>query len=269
MTENDGIIEDNVYERLFVCPFCVDLIPFVKESACKQHLQKFHDDAKSINSTGSATKVTAGNCIVLARTRVAVTNVRNKYLQENASEYMCDICFRSFKTNQKLKLHEASAHIKVYKFKCLICSHLAYTRQSMCNHLKRVHGYHGDEINEYSLLALCGKMCTSETQEQPVFKCTEDGCRDEFPTAHRLLMHKVTHSSANFRCRPCNKQLASFTLLAAHIESEHPGFKVYICGIGDCPKSYDNFMVLKNRWSILRPHMNVSNADSNWLMRTV
>lgn len=190
--------------------------------------------------------------------RVAVTNARIKYLKENASAYMCKTCYISFNTNQHLKSHVSSAYVKVYEFNCLICSHLTYVSSQMHNHLVRLHGYEGDEITRFSLLAICEQLCNSETQTQPAYNCIEDRCMEEFKGPYKLLMHKLSHTSAKFTCRPCNKLHASFSSLSAHVQLEHPGFKVYICGVGGCPKFFESFANLQRHLATSFEHSETS-----------
>lgn len=140
----------------------------------------------------------------MTRTRIAVTNVRNTYLKDNAKQFMCNSCYVSFDTNKALETHEASQHIKKYKYKCLLCSHLTYTAATMRNYLLRTHGYESDYIKINSLIPQCEKLCTSETQTQPIHHCTEGGCTFQNDSPKRLLIHKLNHSNAKYKCRPCD-----------------------------------------------------------------
>lgn len=136
--------------------------------------------------------------------------------------------------------HEAAKHIKLYKYKCLICSHLNYTNPSM--------GYTREYITTNSLIKICQQLCSSDTQTQVIFTCTQAGCIFQAESPKAVATHEMTHNNARYRCRPCDLLCPSVSALRTHVESKHVGCKLYLCGLDGCPKSYDSMRALQQHY---------------------
>lgn len=207
------------------------------------HFKRHHPNAQYRELDGKPIKFTAGHCRVFGRTLAAVTNVRNDYFyQRNAKAFPCtfDGCLLSFNSQYERAQHEASHHIKMYKYRCPLCFHLEYTDTTMRQHLNNIHGYKTDYISKNNILHICKIICSHETQSQPQYNCDQPGCDFQTESSKHLIIHQVSHeSAAKNKCQPCNSIFPSTALLQQHVNTKHSGSKLYICGIDECPKSFD------------------------------
>ena len=65
---------------------------------------------------------------------------------------LCDICNKTLKTIQTLRLHKKYVHDKKRNFECEICKKLSSTRRNHLEHIKVVH----DRIKDFEC-SICGK----------------------------------------------------------------------------------------------------------------
>ena len=135
--------------------------------------------------------------------------------------HKCEVCFKLFKTEYYLKLHEKShSEVKVKHF-CDIC---------------------GREFSSSSGL----QMHMDKHSGKKPFKCPD--CDLWFSNRIELRTHSVVHTDERpFMCDQCDASYKISRQLKDHINQVHLGIHKYQCKY--CPKQYSKMELFKNHMS--------------------
>lgn len=111
-----------------------------------------------------------------------LSKLKNELLGESRRikprKFQCDLCEKSYTTNQKLKFHKLGAHTAVKQFECTYCDSKLTTPYSLSRHLK----FH--EIQDEDVVAYC-KVCSKGYNTK--------GRADYCKTLHRNGADKIIH----------------------------------------------------------------------------
>lgn len=83
----------------------------------------------------------------------AYTKPNMKFVGSTISEpqkiYTCSMCFKNYKYDQSLKMHQRYQCGKEPQFKCNVCSYRTFLKGNMSKHCVRMHGveYYNNENN--------------------------------------------------------------------------------------------------------------------------
>ena len=123
----------------------------------------------------------------------------HKDTHSNNRPFVCDLCFKGFKTSGKLKCHKKS-HSNDRPFVCDICN-MAFKQNNTLKGHKKTH---------------------SNNRQ---FTC--DICKKGFHRSSDVSRHQSTHNKNNkpFKCIHCNKGYSSEKSMMGHIRQKHPDLR--------------------------------------------
>lgn len=172
----------------------------------------------------------------------------------HASRFACTLCDSTFKTKSNLKNHvkihdeptecpichkflpNMTRHIKWHSrpkpkpFCCLQCGKVCYSKQSVEDHVHRVHEkmplgksytcsvchlnfIRNIDLRRHSFIHYTGK----------IFSCDFPDCNEMFKKAFKLHAHMMVHTTpeANFQCNFCDRKYLRKTALHKHQKQSH------------------------------------------------
>ncbi|XP_031618752.1 zinc finger protein 271-like [Contarinia nasturtii] len=190
---------------------------------------------------------------------------------------MCDICNRSFCSEEKLAKHQLCHNrTKKASFICNVCEKAFATKSDLRCHLST--------HEKQAECNICGEKFSSVTimlqhrerhGKKKVITCRFKGCNQVFENRREFIQHTNQHPSdekKKFICSYCGKAMASMSYLRDHINIHtgkkpfeckeckkcfaktnslrrhlliHTGEKPYICDIGHCNQAYRDSIDLK------------------------
>ncbi|XP_053660583.1 zinc finger protein 761-like [Anopheles marshallii] len=130
---------------------------------------------------------------------------------ELANDKTCEICFKTFRTRQKLTIHR-NTHLRLAPFKCSFegCTKAFKSRIGLDEHVAR-------HTNSFE------------------FSC--DICQKGFQHRSYLSAHRRAHNTErNFQCALCEQTFKSKQALLDHKNRRHLGVKPFACEL--CDKQY-------------------------------
>ena len=157
--------------------------------------------------------------------------------------FKCEICERSYSTNNSKSQHILDIHGEANEFVCNVCD---ANSRNLQNHIKANH----DRKSKHKCDS-CGKffpqagtlrkhMLIHEGQRN--HKC--DTCGKSFTRVGTLKTHMATHEGQrNFKCGSCGKSFTQSGTLNSHIKAIHEGLKAHKCDI--CEESFSSSCYLK------------------------
>ena len=118
------------------------------------------------------------------------------------NKFKCEICEKSFSTNQSKNQHIRNTHGQVKIFTCNVCGRIFGKNQQLTLHQKNYH-----------------------QQGRRQFNC--DSCEKSFTQAGNLKVHiKTLHEGQRYyRCDYCGKSSTTSGNLKDHIQTIHEGKK--------------------------------------------
>jgi len=218
-------------------PFCCDICPksFYTITELKRHKNK-HDGIKPF---------LCDQCPHASTSKSHLKEHKLGCHPENGPEemlkmFVCDICSKSFGTNERLKIHIHRQHVKNDVFSCDQCSYATSHVTSMKNH-KRTHTGERPYVCH-----ICSKTFTQpqhlnrhikgvhmgEKTNKPYtgylgvknFLC--DICSTAFSTPQTLKIHKESiHEGIKYACDQCGYKVTDKRNLARHVAAIHDGIK--------------------------------------------
>jgi Zinc finger, C2H2 type/C2H2-type zinc finger len=199
--------------------------------------------------------------------KCSVCNAKLRNLSKHMKEvhttnrpFLCTICGSGFKAKHNLSSHlkthdkpsecpichkflpNMQRHIQWHKrpkpalFQCPECLKSCATKQSMQEHIGRVHEklplgrcykcticdlnfIRNNDLRRHSYIHYSGK----------IFTCKHPGCIEMFKTSSKLNQHKMVHNASNeasFFCNYCDKKYLRKTALHKHMRAAHPEVKI-------------------------------------------
>ncbi|XP_052901677.1 zinc finger protein 761-like [Anopheles moucheti] len=137
---------------------------------------------------------------------------------ELANDKTCEVCFKTFRTRQKLAIHR-NTHLRLAPFKCTFegCTKAFKSRIGLDEHVAR-------HTNSFE------------------FSC--DICQKGFQHRSYLSAHRRAHNTErNFQCALCEQTFKSKQALVDHKNRRHLGVKPFACEL--CDKQYTKNALLR------------------------
>ena len=210
------VVIHNITEK-FECNICN------KQYKCKRNLGEhmaMHGEPRF--------KCTVEDCDRMFQTKKTL----RRHIESHNTErnFKCDICDKSFRSNQVLKCHKG-IHAKSHK--CEHCGKLYATVTLLRSHQINIHGREAP-----FRCSVCGKGSPSQMQltnhlrthtgERP-YPC--DVCGKSFAAKKNLKDHKtcVHRIDAKWNCTLCEMTFSSEKKLNIHMGHRHMGIKPFVC----------------------------------------
>ena len=138
----------------------------------------------------------------------------------------CDQCNKSFKSKQKLQVHDDSVH-KGIKFSCKSCGKSLTQKAALNRHMKTAHGIseknkHDNENGPKTVPSenLIKSVHEETKPSQETNNC--DKCNKSFKSRQSLnIHHDAVHKGIKYSCKSCGKSLTQKSALNRHMKTEH------------------------------------------------
>ena len=159
-----------------------------------------------------------------------------KLCHSKDKEFVCDVCFITFKTETNLYAHKVNKHTgESGIYRCPLCPNEYTVLASVTDHLKYKHL--GMKRHERSC-SVCGKLCNNtnikrheDSHKVKTIKC--DQCPAVFNSKINLREHQRRHNKDySHYCDVCAKGFYTITNLEMH-RRIHTGEKPYSCPLCD------------------------------------
>ena len=136
--------------------------------------------------------------------------------------YVCDLCNRSFSTQQSLKRHRRSVHRQSAGICCQVCSQRFYRKDVLQRHLK-MHRATCPTDATVDLPPLPPPPPPSPAPESRGERPVCDLCAKKFASQKTLKRHRQTvhRQSGGFSCRVCDRRFYRRDNLRKHHISKH------------------------------------------------
>ncbi|XP_050676822.1 gastrula zinc finger protein XlCGF57.1-like isoform X9 [Leptidea sinapis] len=265
------------------CRVCSEIFNSIEEIA--RHLHDIHD-VRKINPDHKIFlqpyKIDDDNwvCVICNKRMPSLTKLC-RHTTSHYQKFTCDICGRSYLTNEALKYHvrcnhsgsqytcrkcwqefltdeEKKHHVQTSKqcwpFCCVHCCEKFKSWEGKQKHLEDVHGkpkkkYNCTDCNEVfeSRKQFYSHYTLYHTNDS--FMCT--CCGMKFTKKHKLEDHKITHTGEkDFECDICNKLFTRKNTLKQHMYI-HKVVKRFPCPV--CNKQFAQKVSLKRHASSYHP----------------
>uniref|UniRef100_A0A182XX26 Uncharacterized protein n=1 Tax=Anopheles stephensi TaxID=30069 RepID=A0A182XX26_ANOST len=181
---------------------CSADIPALQPNDSYFAMVDFSEPALASSSSSSSSSTSSNN---------GPTTCANGGTANLANDKTCEICFKTFRTRQKLTIHR-NTHLRLAPFKCTFdgCTKAFKSRIGLDEHVAR-------HTNSFE------------------FTC--DICSKGFQHRSYLSAHRRAHNTErNFQCALCEQSFKSKQALLDHKNRRHLGVKPFACEL--CDKQY-------------------------------
>jgi len=185
-------IKSHVSEKTYTCHLCEKILS--SKSQLKYHIEH-HGDSKSL-------KCDKSGILLSSESGSGATHDRYKcdLTEKKAVKFRCDLCGKLLATDISLKKHILNAHCTDKSHKCLLCSQVLQTKQTLANHM-RTHLSPIKNLKTHKC-DVCGMMLKTEyTIEKHLLKAHKmdkpsicELCGKCYITPDGLLQHMETHT---------------------------------------------------------------------------
>uniref|UniRef100_A0A1B0A167 C2H2-type domain-containing protein n=1 Tax=Glossina pallidipes TaxID=7398 RepID=A0A1B0A167_GLOPL len=178
--------------------------------------------------------------------RIIETNPKPK-------EYKCELCDKSFSSENRLKVHTKLKHLRDRPYKCTLCLKAFAEERYLKAHNNSHTGY---------TCAKCSKVFTTAKglkRHMPLhsdvknFLCTYENCGKAFASELKLKHHFKYHTTKPFVCEECGYSCYKEGSLVVHIRG-HRGEKPFACN--QCDRRFGSK-------SLLNEHMATHSKERN------
>uniref|UniRef100_A0A1A9X5Q1 C2H2-type domain-containing protein n=1 Tax=Glossina brevipalpis TaxID=37001 RepID=A0A1A9X5Q1_9MUSC len=171
----------------------------------------------------------------------------------NPKEYKCELCDKSFSSENRLKVHTKLKHLRDRPYKCTLCLKAFAEERYLKAHSYTHTGY---------TCAKCSKVFTTAKglkRHMPLhsdvknFLCTYENCGKAFASELKLKQHFRYHTTKPFVCEECGYSCYKEESLIVHIRG-HRGEKPFACN--QCDRRFGSK-------SLLNEHMATHSTERN------